>query len=652
MKFNLRRIRIVLALVVSLAFSSIASAQLDGRLATSPIGVGYMRDVTQVRMFEYMQQLSQALDVGKFMVQQVTDEQLESLNSGVDHPVSGTAWYMVQGLIPSFNQISFQEVKDLAGAKRMINVQKEAYGDSGVLEDLENDSFRLSMVTVNTLEVPEGMTAEKFAKQFGTTSGPGYTHAAEVVEEDGKKKVKQSYSYTQFFRYHDSLMFSSSFEELATMDLPSRDSLTSRVSSDNDMGAEANFDRIPEAIKTLGWSMLSASAGPQLQRRDEEAAVDATLRKTSLSTGLDIVKSVMFDVDKLDGWLRFANADLDSLKGQLNFKTRRNSGLVKQLDEIASATSRMAPVLRDDAAATFHTCFRVSKDAAETLPALSDWFQHTLANSGVSEDSTLDAAAKIGRTLIELSERRDIELLVKAGYTEESGGVIYGGLQVGENTQLLESVYRLARETAPASASDAFGLTTIGERQVLSVKLPPEFTQATKAQTSLQLTDVFMVRQGPNLWFAVGGTNASAMIDQCIARCEASGLASRTPIATLHVDAAKWLEYPQDDEVGVGGLLKWLDANESSFPWSPLNMSFGGNRYMIKPTPLLDRVFALGGGQDFKWTIIADKSGLQMDLVMGEAIANYHVARLLDTQDRMMNSQQDYSVQEAEASPE
>ena len=649
-----RSILSVLILALLTSNSSMALAQLDGRLAAKPLGVGYLRDVNTVRVMEYLKSLGDRLEVGQSMFQEVTDEQVDGFRSGVERPVGGVAWYMVQGLIPSFNQVYFQEVKDLADAKRMINSQKSMYGEHALLESEDNDSFRLSQRSINSFPVPDGSTPEEYLKQF--SAGESSSLSYQLVDgDDGTKVVQQTWSHTEFFRFHDSLLFTSSFEELFSMDLPSRDSLTSRVSSSNDMGAEVNFDRIPSAIKQLGWNMLSAGAGPQLQRRDEEPEAEAALRKAGLGTGLDIVKSVMFDVDKLDGWLRFANADSGSVKGQLNFNTRRNSGLVTQLDELGSASSRMAPVLRDDAAFTLHTCFRVSEDAAELLPVLADWVQYQLGQSMAGNSAVLDAAAKIGQTLVEVSDRRDIELLLKVGYSQASDGVIYGGLQVGDNPQLLESVFRLARESAPEPARDSFALTSVGDMQVMSIKFPPEFTASVMLASSMQLTDAFVVHQGSCLWFAVGGGKALSMIEQCVDRCESSGLALRTPVATLNVDAARWLAYPQDDEVGVGGLLKWLDANEASFPWSPLNVySFAGPDFG-KPTPLLDRVFALGGAQDMTWKVITDKSGLRIDLEMGEALANYHLARMMDLQDKQMSEammQQDAEVAEPiEASP-
>ena len=63
---------------------------------------------------------------------------------------------------------------------------------------------------------------------------------------------------------------------------------------------------------------------------------------------------------------------------------------------------------------------------------------------------------------------------------------------------------------------------------------------------------------------------------------------------------------------------------------------FRGNR---KPTPLLTRCIELGGETDASFIVLADKSGVRATAKMGEAIATYYVARIIDAQDSMMQEQ-------------
>ncbi|MEZ6132568.1 MAG: hypothetical protein R3C59_28210 [Planctomycetaceae bacterium] len=87
------------------------SGQIDGRLAEKPIGTGYVRDITQLRMAAYVKGLAERLDVGSAVTKMYSEleknEDFKSLQPKVEHPVTGTAWYLVQGLIPSFETVYF-----------------------------------------------------------------------------------------------------------------------------------------------------------------------------------------------------------------------------------------------------------------------------------------------------------------------------------------------------------------------------------------------------------------------------------------------------------------------------------------------------------------------------------------------------------------
>lgn len=625
-----------------------ATAQLKGRLAEKPLAVGYMRDLSQTRMLEYMQNLGAQLKIGKEMFDQIPDEGLDGINADVPEPIAGVAWYMVQGLIPSYDVIYFQEVRDLDDARSVLRSRAKMFGQSGELKPQGDDCFLLEQGSTSIMDIPEGQDPEKYAQQFRNDSGSFKTTAEVFEDEDdeGKKKIRYRWYRPEYYRFADGLLFSASFEELKEVSLPTRESLTSRVSTDNDIGAEASFDRIPQAIKMLGWNMLSSSAGTQMQPRDGEEPIEAELRRSGMATGLDIVKSVMFDVDALDTWVRFATDDSPDVRAQVDFNARRGSGLGGQLQDIASVDSEMAPILNDDAAVTLHTSFRYSKSAAEAVTAAAAWLQLQTANETDNDPLILDAMSQIAETFGELAERRDVELMIKLGHTPKTNGVIYGGLQVGDNPSLLGALYRLSLyEEVPREVKDTLSLVNNGGLEMIQISIPDEAVADMQAVSSLAISDIYIAHSNSVLWFAAGDETAAQMIHTNIARCQQAGLAVRTPLFTFHVDADRWLDYPQDDPVGVGGLLRWLDENRGEFPPTPF-VGFMSNGGPDKPTPLLDAVFALGGNRTMTWTIVADESGARLTANMGEAIANYHVARMIDLQSRMMSNIRQEAVAE------
>ena len=641
--------RVLLTTALILCVASQTHAQLDGRLADRPLGVGYQRNINQVRVLEYVKHLGQRLELGTSMFDRVTDEQMEGLRSQVDQAISGTAWYMVQGLIPSFENIYFQEVVDEADAKRMMNAQKKMYGANGTLHTESDGMFKLVNRNSWNQDVPEGRNPDEYVKQFQRDTGNrGMRRSAKVIEVDGKMKIENSWTTTQYFRYQDQLLFSGNFEELWDIELPTSDSLTSGVDTVNDMGLDAYFDRIPTAIKTLGWSMLSSGASTQMQQRDDEGQTIADLRKSSYQFGLDVIKSLMFDVDEARGWLRFATDDQQSVRGELNFDTRRNSGLTKQLEDVSSANSRFAPILRDDAAATLHVCLRAFEESDPLLNAAGAWLQKSIDEATNGDSAMVDGANRLAETLTGISDHQVLEAFVKVGWTEASGGVIYGGLQVDDNPALLRSLYDVAiAANAPTAVAEAFQIVETDGQEVVQITLPDGVTNDIARDTSLTLTHAYITHQNSCLWFAVGGENAFDIIRSSVARCSSSGLAARAPLLTASVDMDRWMSYPQDDPTGVAGLLLWLDANQNAFPPSPMSFQFGG-RQSEKPTPLLQRVADLGGEMQAGLTVIADKGGIRLNLKMGEVIANYYVARMVDSQEKMISRSRDQARERAE----
>lgn len=659
-KFLRSRIALILTIASLLiaAPTETASAQLEGRIAERPIGVGYARDIDQMAMINYAMDLAKRLEMGVDLLNQIPTDRIEAMKSEVEVPVHGASWFMVQGLIPSWETVYFQQVVDEADARRVINGRKKMMGDRGDVETVGDGKFKFMMTNswsraVNS-DDPQA-EVDKLNAQFAQNTNRQYRQAAKLIEKDGKPQIEQSWTMTEYYRYHDTLLFSTGFEELWDMELPARDSLTSSIRSDNDLGIEAFFDRIPAAIKTLGWNMLSASAGTQMQQRDAEEQSIADLRKTSIQTGLDIVRAVMFDVDETNGWVRFATDTDPNVRAEINFQTRRNSGLTKQLEEISGGNSRFAPILNDDAAATFHVCFRISEDAGELPRAAAAFLIQAVASETGNDAMMIDAMTRISESIAALGDNRVLEAFLKAGWTEESGGVFYGGLQVDENPELLPALHRLVVNSpgAPPDATDILQLTELDGHPMLHAFIPEFAVDDLAEETSLRLSHIYLVHRNSCLWIAAGGENSIQMVNRAISRCENASLVARTPLFTSNIDVERWLAWPQDDPSGVGGFLTWLDGNVPEFPLSPMSFQsrFPGGPDP-KPTPLLQRCLDLGGDRQASFTVIADRSGVRASANMGEAIANYYVARMVDSQNRMMQWQRKRAEERAKEAKE
>ena len=373
-----------------------------------------------------------------------------------------------------------------------------------------------------------------------------------------------------------------------------------------------------------------------MQQRDSEEQTVADLRKRSIEFGLTALKALMFDTDQTNGWLRFATDQEQSIRGELNFDTRRNSDLTKRLEDVSSGNSRFAAILRDDAPATLHLCARILEESDPMVDALGKWLIQQTSMETSGDSSAIQAATEIATSLNAVGEHRTVEILLKADYSEKSDGVIYGGVQMDHNPNLLRSIFTLVN-TIRTPPEGRFELIEKDGREVIRINLPESDTQGLTAATSLKLSHVYITHSNACLWFAAGSANAYEKLRVAIDQSSNPDMATRAPIFTARIDVNQWMQLPEEDPTGVGNLLRWLDENSVMFPPGPMSFQLGGRT--DKPTPLLERVFELGGDQDVNIRVIADSGGVRLSLGIGEAIGNYYVARMVDAQDRMRSQQ-------------
>jgi len=615
--------------------------KLDGRIADQPIVVGYARNVGPARAMEYMKGLTERLEIGKSIREgiqnQEEQERIKSTTGNVEEPLYGFAGYMVQSLIPSYETLSFQQVADEDDARRIANARKAQWGEQGSLEDLGNGCFKVQYRSESTYELPPGADEKQY-----TNNNPqqprGYEFSQQIVEKDGVKMVQHRQVITNLFRYHDTILYEAEFEDLFTMELPTAEGIRSAIDGSTDVGFKAYLDRIPLGMRQLGWSMLSAAAGSQLQQRDDESDTAYNMRRSSGDLVLALIQSVMFDVDSADGWARFANAEDGSLRGQLRVRARNNSQLGGRLLE-AAGSSRFAPILSDDAAATFHLCVKLPEDAPNALLATAKWFTETMGKEFSADPQMVAAGEMMAGVLTGISEHRNLELLMKAGWTQASDGVLYGGLQLNENPELLKNVHYVLLHL-PNADEAIEKMMTLEDRQGLQVivfRFPDDVVEGMRQAIGANITHLYLAHQNSCLWYAAGTENAVEIIRQSVERCTQNTRAARTPLVSGRLDMERWLGYPQDDPAEITSMLHWLDENAYWFPPTPM-MAFDGDPQ--KPNPLIQRVFDLGGSQQIDLSLDADESGLLLQLSLGEAVANYMVARMIDGQETMMQEQQ------------
>ncbi len=630
------------------------SMMLEGKIAAKPFVVFYARNVTPKRATDYVTKLSKQLQLGDNVMKQMEDEssseRLKNIEPQVENPVYGTAMYLISGLIPSSESISFQQVTDEADARRLIDGRKSQWGDKGTMEDLGNGCFRVQMKSQYSYALPEGANESQYTNQ-PMSGNRGYQYTQKVVEKDGKKMVESSQVFTNLFRYQDTVLYEANFEDLFTMELPAADELRSAIEGETEYGFKAYLDRIPQGIRQLGWTMLSSAVGTQLQQQDEESETSYNMRRSAGDAGLALVHAALFDVDNAEASGKFASAEDDSLRAQLRIRARNNSALSGQLTRAAGA-SRFAPILSDDAAATLHVCVRLPEEASTALQNTAVWLNEEAQKEYASEPTVLAASQSFVNVLNGLAEHRTLELMLKAGWTPGSAGVIYGGLHVSDTPELLQSLHAML--SLAASENGNADHVTLQERDgisVITVQVPQEDVDALRGETGMNITHIFLAHENSCLWIAAGTEKAFDIIKQSVTKCSESSGAILTPLVSGRIDMQKWLSYPQDDPAHIAQLPFWLDENSWAFPPSPF-MAMGFVERNMKPSPIMQKVFDYGGAQQAYFALESDEGGLLLSASLGEALANHMVARMINFQESQMQQQQrqiEQQQKEAEA---
>ena len=191
------------------------------------------------------------------------------------------------------------------------------------------------------------------------------------------------------------------------------------------------------------------------------------------------------------------------------------------------------------------------------------WLQEAIGRETNNDAAMVTAATALSETLVGIAEHRNFELLLKAGWTKESGGVLYGGLQLNDSPQLLSSFHHFLTQTpgAPPNVGEIVALTEVDGVQMIRIQLPADGVESIRTESGMTISHIWLAHQNSCLWFAAGTENSKEIIRQSLARCTEGSLAARTPLVSLRVDMERWLSYPQDDPVGIARLPHYLDEN-------------------------------------------------------------------------------------------
>ena len=646
-----------------------AVADETPRLAEQPIVMVRYGGLYAKSTETYVRKLRDDLGIGSAVTDALNSDKLKASVTKRENPASGLLVYLGEGLLPSVEQVQFSEVVDHEEFVRLINTRSES---AGPVSKLDGSGDLYSMVLTNTWRVEEnaikpvsssevvqepGATAENaeigvdeatpsssgnVTISIGASSGTGVFIGSnssqgegKLIEENGKQFREYSSQSTSYFRFHDGFMFESPTKALHTMKLPSGDSL--RQMDNADVNGEVTFhpDRIPMGLRMLGWNALSTAAGAELQQWDGESDVDYAVRRSAGDAGLALVRSAMFDTEKVSTWLKLA-FDESPVLGEFRISSRNNSDLGRTLRELSSAERRFAPILNDDAAATIYLAARLPEEWRNVVSAYVASLSEDVTSSSEFSDAERAAQLTWNKSYGAVAEHGNVEICVKLGWSKESGGVIYGGVQLNENPELLAAIQSAENDDGELDTQSE--MVQLHDMSMLKMLIPED-----SELEPVKLSHVYLANVDSCLWFAVGGENAHEMIHQSVTRCrEAAGRIS-TPVFTAAVDLQRWADYPQDDATGLTTLHQHFYYGISSL------VSFMAEDFMGNPDTdeeeaddshdeVFQRAMSLGGSRAASFTVDTDESGLVARGSVGDAVARGYAAAMVLTIDELVKN--------------
>jgi len=465
--------------------------------------------------------------------------------------------------------------------------------------DADDSSVTLSVGVSSGNEAPAGVV---FSVSSTKTTDAGDASETVVTEQ------------RRVFRYSDGFVFESTSDGLKTAELPSSDSL--RQLDNAEVHSEVVFypERVPEGIKQLGWGMISAGIGTDLQQRDEELDSDYELRRTTGDAQLIFLQSLFFDLQKAGGWVRMGK-DQEPLEAQFLVEARNNSDLAKRLRELSGGGSYFAPILNDDAAATLHVCAKLPEHWQKVFLAYCQAYRKGFSDEESYSDQERDAFFDIIAAAEKTITEGQIELFVKGGWTKESGPVLYYGVHVRSDASLLAQLFT----TTGIPETDCRAVDP--ELGVVAFSVDEDQESGVELAASLASTD-------NAIWVAYGWDNCGQMLAKSIRACRESQQSQRAPLMTLSVDLDKLRSYEPDEihrEILTPQMM--VDFMSLNIGLPPADSSEDATE---SPGELFHRCSQLGGTQDLRVTVHSDESGLVVRGHAGAAFVRAIVAMVLN----------------------
>jgi hypothetical protein len=553
---------------------------------------------------------------------------------------SGTLFVLQTLPEVSFNKpVAFQTCESLERFKELVRSQKEQMGPAAeLIGDEDRIELRLNLQQQIAQSAPlpapkDGPAGETRVLSIVVTS------TVQTTDEPGEKPPEIPKSISTWYRYVDGIAYSSSSNALFTMTLPGIEGL--RLDEEHvgqDLHADFDLTQIPSDFRQAFWTALEGQASVFLQRFDNEAEGQYSLRRVLAEGRLELLKRAMFDVERVRFSLQLSPATGQPVVSRLRIQARENSVLASFLSVVSNQGTQLTGLQDEQSPLVLSTTLVIPEFVRPFASAF-------VASAGLllneSTQDTPSAGVLITDLVTALQETISTGILdatVCLRGTVETGLIPCGAIRVESADKLLAALEFLLQVS---DLKDHVTVTpdTIGDYRMISIRSEKVSIPLTDSSLPAQLN---LAATGSWLWMTVGDQRGVEMLDAIVNDSEQS--LNRTGAAVpllVRLKLSRWLGTTEDQLSRVPA--QWLNAAErwlQSATAPRMSISFNGNSTNSPVTA--DGEFTSYAAKaltpedsDVELKVRSAEQELLVDARVGTGLARFAVAQYLDAQSRM-----------------
>jgi hypothetical protein len=542
------------------------------------------------------------------------------------------------------NPITFETCESRDKFEELVRQQASLMGPA--VEILgEEDRFEVKLDFEKLRNTPpqvapagpgKGETKQTFAISIVATAGVGDAAGAAGKPPEPPK------SMSTWYRYQDGFMYSCRSDALYSLDLPTRDDLKlDEEHSGQDLYADFDFTRIPSDFRHAFWTALESQASVFLQRFDDEAEGTYSLRRVLAEGRLELLRRVMFDIDRARFTLKLSAETGQPVVSQLRIRARENSTLASFLSVVSNQGTQLAALQDESSPLVVSTTVAIPESIRPFLGVLAGSTGLRLKEAA----GDTPAAAVLVDDLVD-SLRQTVEYgILDASFclrgTVENGLLPCGGMRLESAEKFLDALEFLLQATS-ASEMVTVSRSETGDYRMLSIRAEKTPVPFAGNPIPVQLN---LAATGSWLWFTVGNESAVQMLEEIVAGSEQAlqKNAIGSPLL-VRMQLSQWLGQTDDALSKVPG--QWLETLERWLQKTTApRMSFSINGQASNPEPAGKPEFnsyatkaLTKADSDLELKIRSAEQELLVDASVGTGIARFAVAQFLDAQSRMFSN--------------